>query len=31
MYNLPDVMNGNLDEVLDGLQVAENAEKMREG
>lgn len=31
MYNLPEVMNGNIDEILDALQVAENAEKMREG
>lgn len=31
LYNLPDAMNGNIDEILDALQVAENAEKMREG
>ncbi|MFN3939810.1 MAG: peptide chain release factor-like protein, partial [Chitinophagales bacterium] len=31
MYNLPEVMNGYIDELLDALQVAENAEKMRAG
>ena len=31
LYNLPEVMNGGIDSLLDALQVAENAEKMREG
>ena len=31
IYNLPDFMNGNIDELLDALQVAENAEKMKAG
>ncbi|MFI5172622.1 MAG: peptide chain release factor 1 [Chitinophagales bacterium] len=31
IYNLPEVMNGNLDQLLDALQIAENAEKMRSG
>ena len=31
LYNLPEAMNGYIDEILDALQVAENAEKMREG
>ena len=31
IYNLPDVMNGNLNEIIDSLQFAENAEKMQEG
>lgn len=31
IYNLPDFMNGNIDELLDALQVAENAEKMKVG
>jgi peptide chain release factor 1 len=31
IYNLPDVMNGNIQEVIDALQLAENAEKMKEG
>jgi len=31
LYNLPDILNGNLDEVLHALQVAENAEKMKAG
>ncbi len=29
LYNLPDIMNGELDEVINALQVAENAEKMK--
>ena len=29
-YNLPAVMNGDIQEFLDALQVAENAEKMKE-
>ncbi len=31
LYNLPEVMNGGIDTLLDALQVAENAEKMKEG
>lgn len=31
LCNLPEAMNGYIDEILDALQVAENAEKMREG
>lgn len=31
LYNLPEIINGNIDEVIDALQVAENAEKMRAG
>ena len=31
IYNLPDVMNGNVQEIIDGLQLAENAERMKEG
>lgn len=30
-YNLDDFMNGNIDEMLDALQLAENAEKMKAG
>lgn len=29
LYNLPDVMNGNIEEIINALQVAENAEKMK--
>lgn len=31
MYNLPEVMNGYIDELVDALQLAENAEKMKAG
>ncbi|MCZ2442560.1 MAG: peptide chain release factor 1 [Flavobacteriales bacterium] len=31
VYNLPDVINGDLDEFIEQLQFAENAEKMKEG
>ncbi len=31
LYNLPAVMNGEIDELLDALQMAENAEKMKMG
>lgn len=31
IYNLPEVMNGNIQDVIDALQLAENAEKMKEG
>ncbi|MCH8553810.1 MAG: peptide chain release factor 1 [Schleiferiaceae bacterium] len=30
-YNLPDVMNGDIQKFLDELQMAENAERMKEG
>lgn len=31
IYNLPNVMNGDIQEVIDALQLAENAEKMKDG
>lgn len=31
VYNLPEVMNGEIQEFIDNLQVAENAEKLKEG
>ncbi|MGV3762650.1 peptide chain release factor 1 [Parapedobacter sp.] len=31
MYNLPAVMDGDIQEIIDALQFAENAEKMKEG
>ncbi len=31
IYNLTDFMNGNIQEMIDALQFAENAEKMKEG
>lgn len=31
VYNLQDVMNGELQEIIDALQFAENAEKLKEG
>lgn len=31
IYNLPDFMNGNIQEMIDALQFAENAEKMQAG
>ena len=31
IYNLPNVMNGDIQEIIDSLQLAENAEKMKEG
>ncbi len=31
VYNLPEVMNGEIQEFLDQLQIAENAEKLKEG
>lgn len=31
MYNLPQFMDGDLQEMLDSLQLAENAEKLKEG
>lgn len=29
LYNLPEVINGEIDEIINALQVAENAEKMK--
>ncbi len=31
VYNLPNIVNGELDEFIEELQLAENAEKMKEG
>jgi peptide chain release factor 1 len=31
VHNLPDVLNGNLQEVIDALQMADRTEKLREG
>lgn len=31
MYNLPAIMDGEIQEIIDALQFAENAEKMKEG
>lgn len=31
MYNLPAVMDGDIQEIIDALQFAENAEKMKDG
>lgn len=31
IYTLPDFMNGNIQEMIDALQFAENAEKLKEG
>lgn len=31
LYNLEDIMNGDLDNIIEALQVAENTEKMQEG
>lgn len=31
IYNLPNVMNGDIQEIIDQLQLAENAEKLKEG
>ena len=30
MYNLPVFMNGDIQEVIDQLQIAENAERLKE-
>jgi peptide chain release factor 1 len=30
IYNLPSILDGNLQEVLDKLQMAENAERLKE-
>ncbi len=31
MYNLTDIMNGNIDDIIEALRVAENMEKMKAG
>jgi len=31
MYNLPSFMNGDIQEIIDALKIAENAEKMKQG
>jgi peptide chain release factor 1 len=31
IYNLPEVMNGGIQEIIEALQFAENAEKLKEG
>jgi peptide chain release factor 1 len=31
VYNLPEVMNGEIDDILKALQMAENAERLKEG
>ncbi len=31
LYNLSAIMDGDIQEIIDALQVAENAEKLREG
>jgi peptide chain release factor 1 len=31
LYNLPAVMDGELEEIIDALRIAENAEKLKEG
>ena len=30
MYNLPSILDGNIQEVIDKLQMAENAERLKE-
>ena len=30
-YNLPDVLNGEIQDFIDQLQIAENAEKLKDG
>ena len=30
IYNLPSILDGNIQEVLDKLQMAENAERLKE-
>ena len=30
VYNLPSILDGNIQEVLDKLQMAENAERLKE-
>ncbi len=29
LYNLTEIMEGNLDEIIDALRIAENAEKLK--
>jgi peptide chain release factor 1 len=29
MYNLPAIMNGDIQEIIDKLQIAENAERLK--
>ena len=29
MYNLPSIMNGDIQEIIDKLQIAENAERLK--
>jgi peptide chain release factor 1 len=31
LYNLAAIMNGDIDEIIDALKLAENAEKLKEG
>ena len=31
IYNLPEVLNGQIEKILDELRLAENAERMKEG
>ncbi|HLP33811.1 MAG TPA: peptide chain release factor 1, partial [Bacteroidia bacterium] len=31
VYNLPEVMSGEIQDFIDQLQIAENAEKLKEG
>ena len=31
VYNLPEVMNGEIDDIMKALQVAENAERLKDG
>jgi peptide chain release factor 1 len=31
VYNLPEVMNGDIDDILKALQMAENAERLKDG
>jgi peptide chain release factor 1 len=31
LYNLPSIVDGNLQEIIDALKIAENAEKLKAG
>jgi len=31
LYNLPSIMNGDIQEIIDALKIAENAEKLKDG
>ena len=31
LYNLPNILDGNIQEIIDALQLAENAERLKEG